>query len=173
MSDKSGLVPIEIVFDDAPITSRAGLLPYFDLWKRLSMPQVVDRQVSICGEQGWRDRQMVLALVMLNLAGGDCISDIDTLEGDEGLCEMVRGFERSTWSAKECKAVERRFRSGRTRAFPAATQISSFLEACHDAHQEELRKPGKAFIPAPNESLRSLMALNTILVHRLQAADPQ
>jgi len=173
MSDKSGLVPIEIVFDDAPVTSRAGLLPYFDLWKRLSMPQVVDRQVSICGEQGWRDRQMVLALVMLNLAGGDCISDIDTLEGDEGLCEMVRGFERSTWSAKECKAVERRFRSGRTRAFPAATQISSFLEACHDAHQEELRKPGKAFIPAPNESLRSLMALNTILVHRLQAADPQ
>jgi len=33
MRDNSGLIPIEIVFDDAPVTSHAGLLPYFDhLW---------------------------------------------------------------------------------------------------------------------------------------------
>jgi len=173
MSDKNGLIPIEIVFDDAPVTSHAGLLPYFDLWKRLGMPEAVDHQLSICGEQGWLDRQMVLALVLLNLAGGDCVSDIDTLEADAGLCEMLRGFERSTWTSKERKEVERRFRSGRTRAFPAATQISSFLEECHDEAQEKLRKPGKAFIPAPNAALQSLRTLNTALIHRLQAADPK
>jgi hypothetical protein len=173
MSIKPGLVPIEIIIDDAPVTSHAGLLPYFDLWKRLSMPETVDCQVSICGEQGWLDRQMILALVMLNLAGGDCITDVDALESDAGLREMLRGFERSTWTAKERKMVERRFRGGRSRAFPAPTQISGYLEACHDEAQEALRKSGKAFIPAPNKALGSLASLNTTLLGRLQACDPQ
>jgi len=173
MRDNSGLIPIEIVFDDVPVTSHAGLLPYFDLWMRLSMPQAVDRQVSICGEQGWLDRQMILTLVMLNLAGGDCITDVEGLESDAGLREMLYGFERSTWTAKERKVAERRFRGGRSRAFPAATQIAGFLEACHDESQETLRKSRKAFIPAPNEALRSLASLNTTLIARLQACDPQ
>ena len=122
------LLPIEIVFDDSPVTSRAGLLPYLDLWRRLSMPEAVDGAVSICGAQGWADRQMVLSIVLLNIAGGDCVTDMDSLESDRGLCEFVRSFESSTWTAKERKAASSRFRSGRTRAFPAATQVSAFLE---------------------------------------------
>ena len=173
MSDKSGLIPIEIVDDDAPVTSHAGLFLYFDLWRRLSMPEAVSRQVSICGEQGWLDEQLVLAIVLLNLAGGDCISDIDSLESDAGLCEMLRAYERARWTAKQRKAIARRFRAGRLRAFPAATQIASFLEACHDEAQEQLRKPGKAFVPAPNEALQCVRSLNTTLVHRLQACDPR
>lgn len=173
MGRTGDLLPIEIVFDDAPVTSHAGLLPYFDLWKRLSMAEAVDETVSICGEQGWTDRQIVLSLVLLNLSGGDCITDIDGLESDAGLREMLLALERSTWTSKERKAVDRRFRSGRSRAFPAATQIASFLEACHDESQEALRVSGKAFIPPPNKALRSLRTLNTTLVSRLQAADPQ
>jgi hypothetical protein len=30
---------------------------------------------------------MVLALVLLNLAGGDCVEDIKVLEADDGFCE--------------------------------------------------------------------------------------
>lgn len=86
---------------------------------------------------------------------------------------MVREYERSKSTARERKWLEQRFRSGRQRTFPAPTQISAFLEACHDEKQEQLRKPGKAFIPEPNDKLRSLWALNTQIVRRLQDADPQ
>lgn len=173
MRDKNSLVPIEIVVEDAPVTSHAGLMPYYDLWKRLSMPEVVDDQVSVCGEQGWLDRQMVLALVMLNLAGGDCITDIDGLESDAGLCAAAQAFERSTWTGKERKAVLSRFRRGRQRTFPAATQVAAFLESCHDEAQEQLRVAGKALIPRASKHLTSLRSLNTTLVSRLQALDPQ
>jgi hypothetical protein len=173
MSRGSDLLPIEVVVDDTPVTSHAGLLPYLDLWRRLSMPTFVDQQVSICGKQGWTDRQMVLSLVLLNLAGGDCITDIDGLESDAGLCEMIRGFERSTWNRRDLRSVDSRFRSGRSRTFPAATQIASFLESCHDEASESMRVVGKAFIPAATEGLASLRSLNTALVSRLQTCAPQ
>ncbi len=173
MPRNTSLLPIEIVADDTPTTSHAGLLPYFDLWRRLGMPECVDSGVSICGQQGWLDRQIVLSVALLNLAGGDCVTDMDGLESDAGLREMLYAFERSTWNARERKAVAARFRSSRSRAFPAATQISAFLEACHDESQESARLSGKAFIPAANDHLKSLRSLNTALVDRLQSCDPK
>ena len=45
--------------------------------------------VDVCSEnQGWTDEQIVLALVMLNLAGGDCVDDLRILESDEGFCRV-------------------------------------------------------------------------------------
>ena len=38
--------------------------------------------------QGWTDEQAVLSLMLLNLAGGDCIEDIRILEKDEGFCKV-------------------------------------------------------------------------------------
>ncbi len=36
---------------------------------------------------------MVLALVLLNLAGGDCVADIKVLEADDGFCEVLKKAE--------------------------------------------------------------------------------
>ena len=33
---------------------------------------------------GWTDSEMILVLDLLNLAGGDCMSDIERLEHDTG-----------------------------------------------------------------------------------------
>ena len=40
------------------------------------------------GSQGWTDSQMVLELVLLNLAGGDWVEDIKVVEADDGFCEV-------------------------------------------------------------------------------------
>ncbi len=58
----------------------------------------IDSALSICGEQGWIDRQMIQSLVLLNLIGGDCVTDIEKLEADSGLCQMVRAGEYSGMS---------------------------------------------------------------------------
>lgn len=174
MKRKDGLIPIVLEEDptDAVVTGYAGALPYLDMWTRLGMPAVVDKQVHICGVQGWLDRQMVLSTVLLNLLGGDCVTDIDRLEEDAGLCRMVRSAEFELMPLAARRQVSRRFRAGRTRTFPAATQLSTYLEACHNAEEEGQRGQGKAFVPKPNDHLSSLYQLNTALLARLQKARP-
>lgn len=175
MKYRSGLLPIHLEIDptEAEVTSHAGLLVYLDAWNRLGVAGMVDERVHICGSQGWLDRQMVLSLALLNLAGGDCVTDIDKLEDDAGLRRLVSSAEYSGMSLAQRKAAKKRFRGGRNRVFPAATQIYTFLETCHDAAEEVRRVEGKAFIPAANEHLRSLRCVNTDLIGQLQRLSPQ
>lgn len=158
--------------DYSEVTSYAGLLPYLDLWRRLGMPGIIDKMVRICGEQGWLDRVMVLAVVLLNLAGGNCVTDIDKLEADGGLCRMFSRCQYSGMGRAAVKAAQSRFRGGKTRTFPAPTQLFAFLERCHNASEEQKRVVGKAFIPKPNEELASLINLNTHLIEQAQQLRP-
>ena len=153
---------------DAVVTGFSGLLAYMDLWRRFDMPGRVDETVHICGSQGWLDRQIVETLMLVNVAGGDCVTDVDRLEADAGLCRVFSRSQYSGMSRAESKAAQKRFRSGKSRTFPAATQISAFLEACHNEEEEKERVAGRAFIPQPNEHLASLYALNTHLIDRAQ-----
>jgi hypothetical protein len=157
---------------DSAVTGFAGLLPYMDFWRRLGMPGSIDELVHICGSQGWLDRQMIESLVLLNLAGGDCVTDMDKLERDAGLCRIFSRSQYSGMSRSSVKVAQKRFRGGRSRTFPAATQISTFLEACHNEEEEKKRIVGKAFIPEANEHLASLSKLNTCLIGQTQRLCP-
>lgn len=152
----------------APVTGYAGLFPYLDLACVLGVLAAVDEKVKVCGEQGWRDRQHVLALVLLNLAGGECIEDIRLLEADGGLCRMVREAEKYGLSRPERRELQRRFRKGRERAFPSPTRLYEWLDEFHDPSQEQHRVEGKAFIPARNAHLRGLEEVNAALVAGVQ-----
>lgn len=175
MSGRDGLVPIRLEADptEAVVTGYAGVLAYLDFWNKLGMPGKIDESVHICGSQGWMDRQIVTTLMLLNLTGGDCVADVDKLESDKGLCAMVRSCEYEGLNRAQRRATGQRFRAGRGRSLPAATQISTFLEACHDERQEARRIPGKAFIPIANKHLVSLRDLNTQLVAKVQQLRPQ
>ena len=170
MSGRDGLIAIKLEVDptEAVVTGYSGALVYLDLWNRLGMPAKIDETVHICGKQGWTDRQIVTALMLVNLVGGDCVADVDKLESDKGLCAMVRSCEYDGLNRTQRRACGQRFRNGRNRTLPAATQISTFLEACHDEEQEGLRTAGKAFIPKANRHLVSLRDLNTQLVAQVQ-----
>lgn len=49
------------------------------------------RHLSVPGEgtQGWADSRVVMAMILLDLAGGDYIADIDRPEADKGLCRRA------------------------------------------------------------------------------------
>jgi hypothetical protein len=148
----------------AAITAYGGLFPYLDLACVLGVLEAVDQQVKVCGEQGWRDRQHVVALVLLNLAGGECVEDIRLLEADAGLSRLVREAEKYGLSRPERRELQRRFRKGRERTFPSPTRLYEWLDEFHEPEQEQLRQEGKAFIPAKNAHLRGLEGVNQALV---------
>lgn len=147
------------------MTSLAGLPTYMDLASATGLLRSLDRHLKIRGgSQGWTDRQMVFSLMMLNLAGGDCVEDIEKLEADEGLCRVIRLAEASGLARKEKLGLASRWRKERTRTLPSASAIFRYLSFFHDKEQEKQRAGGKAFIPAGNEHLKSLARINSELI---------
>lgn len=165
MAQKGLAYEYEIEECKAGLTSLGGLPTYLDLASATGFLKTIDRQMRIrSGGQGWTDRQMILSLVLLNLAGGDCVEDIDKLEADEGLCRILRKVELSGLRRKEKKAIKKRWRKERSRTFPSASAIFRYLSQFHNEEQEQLREKGKAFIPEANGHLKGLGLINRKLI---------
>lgn len=159
----------------AGLTALAGLPTYLDLAQASGLRDAIRRHLSVRGPgcQGWTDSQVVMSLILLNLAGGDCVADIDQLEADEGLCRVMQKVEHHGLPRSEWRALERRWRKERRRTFPSASSVFRYLSAFHDAKQEAQRQPHTAFIPAPNEQLRALGRVNRDFVAFVQSRRPQ
>ena len=72
----------------------AGAGVYLDMMVAAGLWESVRRHVGIKGmSQGWTDIQMITSLVLLNVAGGESVSDLNVLEGDEGLGRLLRRME--------------------------------------------------------------------------------
>jgi hypothetical protein len=135
------------------MTAVAGLPLYLDLVSALGLADSITTHMHVTkGIQGWSDEQVILSLILLNLAGGESVDDIRILEKDEGLSRVLRRVES--------RGAARRKHWRKERSFPSPSPIFRYLEAFHNGEEEKKRKKGKAFIPAPNEHLRSLMKVN-------------
>lgn len=114
-----------------------------------------------------------MALILLNLAGGDCVADLERLEADEGLCRVLRKVEHHGLPRGMRRDLERRWRKGRPRTVPTASPVFRYLAAFHDPAEEARRPGGTAFIPAPNEHLRALGRVNRDFVAFVQSRSAQ
>jgi hypothetical protein len=155
------------------LTSLGGLPVYLDLVRASGLGEAIRQHVRVSGSQGWLDVQMVLALVFVNLAGGDCVSDVDRLEADGGFAEVMGRIERDLLSRRERRGLKKRWRRGRGRMLPSASSLSAWLEGFHDAEAEGQRVAGKAFIPAVTAGLRGLWEVNWALLGFVQSHQGQ
>jgi hypothetical protein len=143
------------------LTALAGLPIYLELAKTVGLQKAIDDNLQIRKDsQGWTDSQFVLPLILLNIAGGDCVEDINYLEADKGFCKIYRKSERHRLPKKERKKLDQRFRKKRSRIFPSPSAIFRYLGFFHDEKQEHLRQEKKAFIPQPNAFLKVLSIIN-------------
>jgi hypothetical protein len=120
--------------------------------------EIVERHLKVRDEgQGWTDSEMVVALILLNLAGGDHVSDIRVLESDEGFGRILREINNHGLPRKKRRELERRWRKEKERAVPSESAIFRYLAKFHDAEQEKQRLAGVAFIPKPNAHLQGFL----------------
>jgi hypothetical protein len=114
-----GVLPFQIEGEQSKsrMTSYAGLLPFIELMARAGLLRAADAHVGVRagGSQGFTDGQLVLALCLLNLVGGEGVADLDVLESDEGLGEMVRAAELSGADRSRAAGVQAAVRRGRAR----------------------------------------------------------
>lgn len=150
------------------MTALAGLPVYLDLVKASGLVASIMSHVRVAGPQGWLDLQMILALVFLNLAGGDCMEDLERLEQDAGFAEVLRAVEKGLLSRRERREMAARWRCERRRSVPSPSSIADWLGRFHDPEAEAQRVTGKAFIPEVTEALRGVWRVNCDLLGFLQ-----
>ena len=99
------------------MTALSGLMTYLELMQAAGLRSSVERHVRLRERgQGWTDSQMIISLMLLNLAGGESVSDLDLLEKDEGLCKMLGEFETCGMRRRERRALEKGWRVERRRS---------------------------------------------------------
>jgi hypothetical protein len=155
------------------MTSLAGLPVYLDLASVLGLGDHIRAHMHVRQSQGWTDEQIILSLVLLNLAGGDSVDDIRILDKDEGFCRVLGRVETKGLSRQQRRARERRWRKKQHRSVPSPSAIFRYLEAFHDPLEEKKREKGTAFIPAPNQHVQGLVRVNRDLVASIQKHRPK
>jgi hypothetical protein len=160
---------------DTGMTALAGLPLYLDLAKVIGLSKSIQKHLKIrTNNQGWTDQQMVLSLVLLNLAGGSCVEDLKTLEADEGFCEILRKCELHGLKRKVRRALKNRWRKEKKRSVPSPSAAFRYLSKFHEPEQEKIRKTTtvKAFIPTSNEHLTGLEKINKNILAGLSSVNP-
>lgn len=157
----------------AGMTALAGLPTYLELAKALGLVEALAAEVKVReNKQGWTDAQIVMSLILLQLAGGDCVEDLRVLEGDEGFSRVLRQAEAemSGLPRAERRRMVNRWRREQKRAVPSPSSVFRFLNEC--AVDVSGREFGKSWIPPLNAALKGLRQANHVLVEGIWARDP-
>ncbi len=166
-----GVLPyqLEVETQKMSLTGLAGLPIYLDLAHVVGLRDAIAEHVRVrSGSQGWTDAQMLTTLILLNLAGGQCVEDLEKLEHDRGFATILHRTETFGMKRSERRRLERRWRKSTQRTVPSVSAMRRYLAAFHDAAQESLREAGHAFIPSPGDALSGLSKVNAQCVAFLQ-----
>jgi len=150
------------------MTALAGLPVYLDLASVLNLGETIARHLQV-KTQGWTDEQIILSLIVLNLAGGDCVDDLRILEADEGFCTVLRRTELQSLPGRKRRETERRWRKEKHRSVPSPSAVFRYLSAFH---KDDGREEGTAIIPPLTELLAALERINADLVREIYNRNP-
>jgi hypothetical protein len=156
---------------ESGMTAMSGLPMYLELALAAGMAESMRRHVGLRGgSQGWDDGQIGMSLVMLNVAGGECVNDLEVLERDSGFAEVMRKAHTHGMKRAGREAFERRLRRGGKRAVPSQSAVFRYLEGFHNEEEGAKRAAGRAFIPARSGALRGLERVNADFAGFVQRA---
>lgn len=150
------------------LTGLAGLPIYLDLASVLNLGASITQHLHI-KIQGWTDEQIVMALILLNLAGGDSVDDLRLLEADEGFCKILQRIELKGLKRKKRREMEKRWRKEKHRSVPSPSAVFRYLASFHEDYP---RVEGKATIPPLTASLSALERINADLVAAVYSQNP-
>jgi hypothetical protein len=156
------------------LTGLAGLLLYLELFTAIKLHRIITQNVTVRKDkEGYSDEQVVLALILLNLAGGSSVSDIEQLEKDEGFCRILKAMELKGTFGRIREKIQKEWEKKHKNTVASPSSIFRYLAHFHNPEEEEKREKGKAFIPEPNEYLKSLNNVNYELIDFAQIRNPQ
>ncbi len=146
---------------------------YLGLFKAMKLDILINKHLDVRKDkQGYRDNQIILTLILLNLAGGESVSDVKILEKDSGFCQIFKSIELSGSVGRNRTKIKRRWRKKVKNTLASPSSIFRYLACFHNEEEEEKRVEGKAFIPKSNEYLGKFADINSELVNFANKKNP-
>ena len=140
------------------LTALAGLPVYLDMAQAMGLAKSIDSHVDVRRDsQGWTDSQVVMSLVLLNIAGGECVDDLNTLEQDEGFRQVFLNTQWHGKRRKERRLLQKRFRRSSERVVPSPSAVFRYLQAFGLDYTPSY---GRAVIPDASPQLSGLIRVN-------------
>jgi hypothetical protein len=174
MVQQTGLPFNYVASTTSGATALAGLPLYLELARVLDLRQQLATQMPARGGgQGWSDADVVLPLVLLNLAGGESVSDLDLLRRDEGFVRIARAVACVGLPRKEARAKARLLAKAGEVPMPSASTVFRFLQSFHGPEQEVERTPGTAVLVPEHARLRGLWQVVASLLTFMQQQRPR
>ena len=175
------LLPFQYEVDPthSKLTALGGLPLFLDLMSGLGV--IANLRQCLVGPgdmQGWSVSDVVLALVLVNLAGGEVVEDVDRLNADVGFARVMELANQSGYSRQQRRALKRKLAKLSMRKLPSKSSAFRGLEKFHDPNEEKVKekrrekaeKTGKdkAYVQKPNELLKGLKEVHRQLVAATQ-----
>ena len=142
------------------VTALAGLPLYLDLARALGLPESIERHLSLRPSQGWAGSQMILSLMLLALAGGECVDDLKILEADKGFCCILERIEPEARSP--------RWRKAKSRTLPSPSSVFRYLASFRT---DDVSLQGHASIPR-SAALDAFTRINRDIASAFQRRRP-
>ena len=119
-------------------TALGGLPLFLDLMSSLGLFAALRQCLDESWEtKGWSLSDVVLALVLVNLAGGECVEDVERLNSDVGFSKVMELANQSGYSRQQRRYIQRKLAKLSVRKFPSSSSVFRRLELFHDVQEEE------------------------------------
>lgn len=155
------------------MTGLAGLPLYVELLHTLKIRQIMRESLDSGTEECrvWKPSDIVLALVLLNLAGGEHVEDLRILQSDSGFYRLMDTIGTIGMTSSERRKHKRLQRSQGAGMLPSCSTVFRFLKR-DGVEGLALRGQGQAFVPEPGQTAKQLRAVNKALLAALEHNKP-
>jgi hypothetical protein len=142
MTEKLSDIDIEIIEKTPETTPYAGALAFMKMCEGMNLPEIINNNLAVRGDKGYKDSDHVLSLVTMQILGGNTIDDLATLK--QNLQTKAAPFK-----------------------IPSPTAARDYMSRFHDAEEANKQKRGQSYIPQMN---KHLAAFDAIHAHVFQQA---
>ncbi len=170
------IIPCHLELEKKSIlTSFTGLLPYLELFQVMDIIKIISKHLKIRpNTEGFTDVQILVSLILLQMAGGDSIEDLNQLRNDEGFKKIVR---KSTIFGKkrfERRKIERKWKKGKEDPpeIPSLSVVRTWMDNFHNEEAEKKRPESGCHIPEKNNHLLAMELINKSLLEYMYKQNP-
>ena len=163
------LVKIEEEKNKSHLSSFGAIPSFLEFLNGLKFSELLKGLLQDKSNQGYSSFHYILSLILLNITGGQSVSDVERLEEDNGLKRILKKLE-----GKLSRLKNRVFRRQRTRGFPSISRLFDFLARFNSEEEEGERAStpkGTSKILPVGEPFQDLVELNRRIIAQAQVLD--
>jgi hypothetical protein len=148
MTEKTFEIDIEVTEKGPEATPFAGLVPFVQMCDAMNLSEIIDQNLGVRGEKGYKDSEQVMSLITMQIVEGQTIDDLGTFKEKFSL-------------------------DGLPFKIPSPSATRDYLKEFHNAEEEVKQKQGSVYIPKENEHLEGFRPIHASIFQQAFTMEPK